>query len=631
MANVFSITITAVDRATSVAQQVNRSIAQITKPISDVKASVSAFAKETGMDKLGRSIEKVGIFATESARRVASLAPPIAALTGAATVAGVVAFATSWGRSAKQISNTAYSIGIGTTQLQEYQGAARLAGLSSESMSNGLKSVGNAFEDAAAGRDTFVAGVMADKGIGIHRLRDGSIDTARALRDVANAASKISNTQARQKFLEIFGVGDLGPLLGKGGAAIDAYVAKFRALNAVMTPEQIAQGERYNEAIVGLDASVDKLKNSVGSALAPALGKVAEQMVPIANEYGPKIAHWIETTDWSKKAEEVEEFVDAIGGVKTIAAGLAAITFAGPIASIATLIARAVRLVGLLTTIAATTSTGGAAVTAAAGYLAEHERAKALDRSIHQLPGETAAGRDQRVAEAIAGGVATPNAVAPADGGLGGRIYRSIRSLFVKSAADNAQTPAIVQRFQDMGWSRDQASGIAANLFRESGYDASAVGDNGSAYGIGQWHQDRQEAFRKRFGIDIRNSTLDQQLQFVDYEMRQGAEKRAGDALSQATTAAQAGDVVSRLYERPKDTEGEASSRAADAVAVSQSIQQTTSRTENQNVQQTTSGAVHVKVEIPNAPQGTRASVRTTGNATATAAVGNSALMEPAI
>ncbi|MBN3852011.1 hypothetical protein G3N59_01335 [Paraburkholderia sp. Ac-20340] len=619
MANVFSITITAVDRATAVAQNVNKAVAKITKPIGDVKASVSAFAKETGMDKLGRSIEKVGIFATESARRVASLAPPVAALTGAATVAGVVAFATSWGRSAVQIRNTAYSIGMGTTELQEYQGAARLAGVSSEAMTNGLKSVGNAFEDASAGRDTFVAGVLADKGIGIHRLRDGSIDTARALHDVANAASKISNTQARQKFLEIFGVGDLGPLLGKGGKAIDAYIAKFQKLNAVMTPEQIAQGERYNESIVGLDASVDKLKNSIGSSLAPALGKVADEMVPIANEYGPKIANWIETTDWSKKADEVGSFVDSLGGVQTIGAAIAAITFAGPIASITTLIARAVRLVALLTTIASTTAPGGAAVIAAGGYIAERERAQALDKSIHQLPDETKDQRDQRVADAIAGGVATPNTAAPADGGLGGRLFRSIRSLFVKSAADSDKTPAIVQRFKDMGWSQAQASGIASNIFRESGYDPNASGDNGTAYGIGQWHADRQEAFRKRFGIDIRNSTLDQQLQFIDYEMRQGAEKKAGDALAQATTAAQAGDVVSRLYERPADTEGEASRRAADAVAVDQSVSQTTN------------GSVHVHIDMPNAPQGTRATVKTTGNTTASANVGESALMEPAI
>ncbi|WP_048994824.1 hypothetical protein [Burkholderia multivorans] len=410
MANVFSITITAVDRATAVAQKVNRSIAQITKPIADVRASVSAFSKETGMDKLGRSIQKVGIFATESARRVASIAPPLAALTSIGTIAGVAALAHSWGRNAIQIRNTASVIGISTTQLQEYQGAARLAGLSSDAMTDGLKAVGSAFEDASAGRDTFVAGVLADKGIGIHRLQSGAIDTVRALHDVADAASKITNAQAREKFLDIFGLGGLSPMLARGGAALDAYVAKFRSLNAVMSPAQIAQGERYNEAMVALDASVDKLKNSVGASLAPALARVADRLAPIADKYGPKIAHWIETTDWEGKAKSIGSYVDALGGVKAVAAVIAAITFAGPLASIVKLVEQATKLVGLLGTIALTTGPGGAAAVAAGGLIAESSRASALDRSIHRQSGETESQRDQRVAEAIAGGVVTPDA-----------------------------------------------------------------------------------------------------------------------------------------------------------------------------------------------------------------------------
>ncbi|MDN7906222.1 hypothetical protein QZM18_19180 [Burkholderia diffusa] len=353
MSNVFRLTITAVDNATAVAKKVNSSIAGITKPIADVRSSVAAFSKETGMDRLGRSIEKVGISSTEAARRIASIAPPIAALTSVGTIAGVVALATSWGRNATQIANTASVIGIGTTQLQRYQGAARIAGLSSDAMTNGLKSVGNAFEDASAGRDNFVAGVLSDKGIGIHRLRDGSIDTARAMHDVANAAAKITNAQARGKFLDIFGLGGLNPMLSKGGAALDAFLERYDRLNAAMSPEQIAQGERYNAAMVALDASVDKLENSVGSALAPALTKVADAMIPIANEYGPKIAHWIESVDWEKTAHDTAKFVDELGGVKTVAATVAAITFAGPIAGAVSLVTQLVKVGALLTPIAA--------------------------------------------------------------------------------------------------------------------------------------------------------------------------------------------------------------------------------------------------------------------------------------
>lgn len=362
MANVFQITISAVDRATAVAQKVNASIAKVTKPITDVHSSVAAFSKETGIDKVGRGLAKVGNIASDTARRVGSIAPPLAAIASVGTIAGIAALAQSWGRTAIEISNTASVIGMSTDQLQKYRGAARLAGLSDADMTSGLKAVGSAFEDAAAGRDTFIAGVLSSKHIGINRMADGSVDTARALHDVADAAARITNAQARQKFLDIFGLGNLAPLLAKGGAAIDAYVAKYEKLNAVMTPAQIAQGERYNESMVALDASVEKLKNSVGASLAPALARVAEQLIPIANEYGPKIAQWIDSVNWDKAAQNAGKFAIALGSIKLASIAISALTFAQPIAAIARMSTLLLPLVPALAPLAALAAGGAYAI-----------------------------------------------------------------------------------------------------------------------------------------------------------------------------------------------------------------------------------------------------------------------------
>jgi len=113
-----------------------------------------------------------------------------------------------------------------------------------------------------------------------------------------------------------------------------------------------------------------------------------------------------------------------------------------------------------------------------------------------------------------------------------------------------------MSKFMEMGWTKEQAAGLAANLHRESGFKADIVGDGGKAYGIGQWHPDRQKNFSRVFGNDIRGSSLDDQLKFVDWEMR-NTEKGAGDRLRGATNAMQAGGIVSKYYERPRDTEKE--------------------------------------------------------------------------
>lgn len=125
-----------------------------------------------------------------------------------------------------------------------------------------------------------------------------------------------------------------------------------------------------------------------------------------------------------------------------------------------------------------------------------------------------------------------------------------------------------IQRFMEMGWSREQAAGLAANVQSESGGDEKAVGDNGRAYGLAQWHPDRQKEFAKQFGKDIREASRDEQLQFINYELRQGNERAAGDALSATRTPEQAAAIVSQRYERPKDVTGEAAKRAQLAVSL---------------------------------------------------------------
>ena len=116
--------------------------------------------------------------------------------------------------------------------------------------------------------------------------------------------------------------------------------------------------------------------------------------------------------------------------------------------------------------------------------------------------------------------------------------------------------------FESKGWTREQAAGIVANLKTESSMNPSAIGDNGSAYGIAQWHPDRQANFRKAMGKDIKNSSLSEQLEFVNYELTSGSEMRAGGALRTANNAGDAAAIISKMYERPRERDAQAASRA---------------------------------------------------------------------
>lgn len=125
-----------------------------------------------------------------------------------------------------------------------------------------------------------------------------------------------------------------------------------------------------------------------------------------------------------------------------------------------------------------------------------------------------------------------------------------------------------IDYFVGQGWSRAAATGIAANIAKESQFDHTAVGDGGKAYGIAQWHPDRQAAFKEWSGKDIRMSNLQDQLGFIQHELTNGRDvqaKRAGEKLRAETDPYNAGVIFSGLYERPADTYGEAHSRGKQA------------------------------------------------------------------
>lgn len=140
------------------------------------------------------------------------------------------------------------------------------------------------------------------------------------------------------------------------------------------------------------------------------------------------------------------------------------------------------------------------------------------------------------------------------------------------SKAAASTTADVVGKLQALGWSRNQALGIAANLKKESEFRPGAVGDGGKAYGLAQWHPDRQANFQRAMGKSIQGSSVDDQLKFLTYEMTKGTEKGAGNRLKGAGSAAEAAAIVSRYYERPLAQAKEMQERAGIANGLAKSL-----------------------------------------------------------
>lgn len=99
-------------------------------------------------------------------------------------------------------------------------------------------------------------------------------------------------------------------------------------------------------------------------------------------------------------------------------------------------------------------------------------------------------------------------------------------------------------------WTPNSAAAIMGNLCAESYLNPeTGRGDGGTAMGLAQWRGDRLEKFTKIIGKHCEKATFQEQLKFVDWELR-NTEKRAGAKLKEAVSLEDKTFAVDKYYER---------------------------------------------------------------------------------
>ena len=125
---------------------------------------------------------------------------------------------------------------------------------------------------------------------------------------------------------------------------------------------------------------------------------------------------------------------------------------------------------------------------------------------------------------------------------------------------------AAVARWVNRGLTPAQAAGVVSNERSESNFRTNAVGDHGQAYGLFQWHKDRQDAFAQWAGHDIHGSTEKEQEDFAFYEMKRMGVLNAMENFRDDPTGS--GALFSRMFERPAAADAEAARRGANAAQI---------------------------------------------------------------
>jgi hypothetical protein len=352
----FKITISAVDKATATVRKVNESIGKFTAPFIKVKNASAMLGKELGIDRMAKSLGGVAKAAQDVGEKMSRVVAPLAAIVGVGSVAAIAELAKKWGELGSEIGRTSITLGVSTGNLQALRGAAELSGVSAESLTGGLHSLGTTLEDATYGRNQDALVFMNMLGITMKHTADGAVDTVSAFSDVADAIARYQNQPQKQELIaRAFGLEAALPLLRKGRAGIDQYNEAVRKSGAIMGGPALAAASAFRESMVFMNIGIDGLKNSIGAGLVPVLQPLVEKLTKwitanrelIATKFAEvarDIANAVSSIDFNAVVSCVESFcsgvksaVDFVGGWKNAIIGLVILMNGSLIASIVNL------------------------------------------------------------------------------------------------------------------------------------------------------------------------------------------------------------------------------------------------------------------------------------------------------
>ena len=537
------------------------------------KTKVDKGLKDTGgeAEKTGAKLKKSGKDGAEGFENVAKSAAKFLAIIGG-TMA-VKRFIENQIEANAALDRFAQNLNQGVNSISAWSNAAELAGGSAEGLQGTMDMLSKSQTELQLTGQSGLIPYFSALGVSLADTQGKARPVNELLLDLSDRFSKMDRTTANNMG-RMMGI-DQGTmqLLLKGRSEVELMIARQKEYGAV-TKQQAEEASRLRNAMVASKQSFEAFGRELLSAATPAL----EKMFAIFADFGS----WI---------QENKEFVQTF--LTIIAVGLAGIAAATiPINLTVVAVLALAAAVAALWQDYQTWKRGGDSFIDWSKWEPGFKAAGAAIKWLKDLLGDmvyraiAAADvlsavfeRDWKRAKFAAGEFMSGNGKkygaddAPAPPGAPGSPAPAAGSGTVNSTGKSAaggtkEEQAAMAYFQAQGWTREQAAGLAANIKRESAFRPDAVGDGGKAYGIAQWHPDRQAEFKKKFGKDIQGSSMEEQMAFMHYELTQGNERKAGNVLRGTSNAAEAAAAVSSHYERPADKAGEAAKRGQLALAM---------------------------------------------------------------
>ena len=529
---------------------------------------------------------------------------------------GISSFTSDAVKSTAALSRMAENVNISTENLLAFQLAAKNAGGTAEGMMAQIQKSATSAASLVRGDADEAARAFFVHGGGDY-LKNGkptAMSFLLAQADVLKTKREIFGEQQGMLAAQDMGISMAEyNFLKQGSAAVKQQLEDAKKHTRV-TQDQIDASIKFSKQWNNLSADFDTVGKSILFKFLPIMDKLFEKL--------GQFAEWLKTVDVKRFADQVSGVIanvfdkltevipqvyadfkklidwissvfpddakkvfDQFDGWKVVLEGLIAL-------KIVSMVAPIMGLAGAFTALA--TPLLIIAGIAAAGYTLDKIVPQSAKDTVESWIAKGAAFMGYEEAQEKTGIKKTFRDYLPQWGN------EALAAFGDKKAAQAANSQKAIEFFKSQGWTEEQARGIVANLIQESSLNASAVGDSGAAFGIAQWHKDRQEDFRKWAGHDIRESNLMEQLAFVDFELRRGKWQSAGKKIKGALTDEEAAALTREFYEIPLNKYGD---EDAKRIAIARGLRQNPARQAinsrlASNTSNTTSQSVQAETNI---------------------------------
>ena len=240
-----------------------------------------------GQKKTKKEVKDVGDEATKSGSKVSSFGDTLKAVLASSVIIGaakgLVNYIKQIGSAAKEqldvlgdLDDNAQKVQMSAEALQEWQYAAKLSGMESETLVKALEKQQKSFASAKSGSAS-LAESYASLGLDVTQFESSEAMLTALIDRLADCEDETTRNAVAST---IFGrsYAELAPLLNQGSKGVAALRQEARDLGIVISNDTVAAGAEAGDCLDRLNSVIDATKAKIVSGMLPGLSSVADRL-----------------------------------------------------------------------------------------------------------------------------------------------------------------------------------------------------------------------------------------------------------------------------------------------------------------------------------------------------------------